>query len=47
MIEAAFEELAVKHELFRELEAVVRADAILATNTSALSVTEIGIRAVS
>ena len=41
VIEAAFEDLAVKHELFRALEAVVRADAILATNTSALSVTEI------
>ena len=41
VIEAAFEELAVKHELFRELEPVVREDAILATNTSALSVTEI------
>jgi 3-hydroxybutyryl-CoA dehydrogenase len=41
VIEAAFENLAVKHELFCALEAVVRADAILATNTSALSVTEI------
>jgi 3-hydroxybutyryl-CoA dehydrogenase len=41
VIEAAFEDLAVKHELFRALEAVVREDAILATNTSALSVTEI------
>ena len=41
VIEAAFEDLAVKHTLFRELEAVVRPDAILATNTSALSVTEI------
>jgi 3-hydroxybutyryl-CoA dehydrogenase len=41
VIEAAFEDLAVKQELFRELEQVVRADAILATNTSALSVTEI------
>ena len=41
VIEAAFEDLAVKHELFRALEAVVRDDAILATNTSALSVTEI------
>jgi 3-hydroxybutyryl-CoA dehydrogenase len=41
VIEAAFEDLAVKHELFRELSAVVRRDAILATNTSALSVTEI------
>jgi len=41
VIEAAFEDLAVKHGLFRELEGVVRDDAILATNTSALSVTEI------
>ena len=41
VIEAAFEDLAVKHELFRELSRVMRADAILATNTSALSVTEI------
>ena len=41
VIEAAFEDLVVKHELFRALEAVVREDAILATNTSALSVTEI------
>ena len=41
VIEAAFEELGVKHELFRALEVVVRDDTILATNTSALSVTEI------
>jgi 3-hydroxybutyryl-CoA dehydrogenase len=41
VIEAAYEDLAVKHELFRVLESVVRPDAIIATNTSALSVTEI------
>jgi 3-hydroxybutyryl-CoA dehydrogenase len=41
VIEAAFEDLAVKHALFRELEAVVRPDAILASNSSALSVTAI------
>lgn len=41
VIEAAYEDLAVKHELFQVLESVVRPDAILATNTSALSVTEI------
>jgi 3-hydroxybutyryl-CoA dehydrogenase len=41
VIEAAFEDLAIKHELFRALEAVVPDEAILATNTSALSVTEI------
>ncbi|HZT92699.1 MAG TPA: 3-hydroxyacyl-CoA dehydrogenase family protein [Gaiellaceae bacterium] len=41
VIEAAFEDLAVKQELFRSLEAVVGDDVLLATNTSALSVTEI------
>ncbi len=41
VIEAAFEDLSVKHEVFRALERVVRPDAVLATNTSALSVTEI------
>jgi 3-hydroxybutyryl-CoA dehydrogenase len=41
VIEAIVEELGAKVDLFRELERIVRADAILATNTSALSVTEI------
>ena len=41
VIEAAFEDLGVKRELFGELHRVVPAPAILATNTSALSVTEI------
>ena len=41
VIEAAFEDLGVKRELFGELEKSVEPDAILATNTSALSVTEI------
>jgi 3-hydroxybutyryl-CoA dehydrogenase len=41
VIEAVFEDLDVKHALFRELESFVADDAILATNTSALSVTEI------
>ena len=41
VIEAAFEDLGVKHELFRALEAAVPDSTILATNTSALSVTEI------
>jgi 3-hydroxybutyryl-CoA dehydrogenase len=41
VIEAAFEDLEVKRELFGELERSVERDAILATNTSALSVTEI------
>jgi 3-hydroxybutyryl-CoA dehydrogenase len=41
VIEAVVEELDAKRSLFRELEAVVREDAVLATNTSALSVTAV------
>jgi 3-hydroxybutyryl-CoA dehydrogenase len=41
VIEAIVEELGAKQQLFRELERVCRPDAVLATNTSALSVTEI------
>jgi len=41
VVEAIVEELDAKRELFAELERVCAADAILATNTSALSVTEI------
>jgi 3-hydroxybutyryl-CoA dehydrogenase len=41
VIEAAFEDLAVKRELFGELDRLVPTPAILATNTSALSVTQI------
>jgi len=41
VIEAAFEDLGVKRELFAELERIAAPDAILATNTSALSVSEI------
>ena len=41
VIEAIVEELEPKRELFAELDRLVRADAVLATNTSALSVTEI------
>ena len=41
VIEAAFEDLGVKHELFAALGSTVRPDAVLATNTSALSVTQI------
>ena len=39
VIEAVFEELAVKQRVFAELEAIVRPDCVLATNTSSLSVT--------
>ena len=42
VLEAVFEELAVKKEVFAELERVVSPDCILATNTSSLSVTEMG-----
>lgn len=41
VVEAIVEDLGAKLDLFAELEKVVRPDAILATNTSALSVTEI------
>jgi 3-hydroxybutyryl-CoA dehydrogenase len=41
VIEAALEELEVKREIFAELDRVTRPDAVLATNTSALSVSEI------
>ena len=41
VIEAAFEDLEVKRELFEQLDGLVTPDAILATNTSALSVTQI------
>jgi len=41
VIEAVVERMDVKHGVLREVEAVVDADAVLATNTSAMSVTEI------
>ena len=41
VIEATFEDLTVKHELFAELDRITQPGAILASNTSALSVTEI------
>jgi 3-hydroxybutyryl-CoA dehydrogenase len=41
VVEAIVEQLPLKQELFRNLDGVVGADAILATNTSSLSVTEI------
>jgi 3-hydroxyacyl-CoA dehydrogenase/enoyl-CoA hydratase/carnithine racemase len=40
VIEAVFEELSVKKQVFAEVEAVVSPDCILATNTSSLSVAE-------
>jgi len=41
VVEAIVEELQAKLGLFSELDAIVRPDTVLATNTSALSVTEI------
>ncbi|MCW2820174.1 MAG: 3-hydroxybutyryl-CoA dehydrogenase, partial [Marmoricola sp.] len=41
VVEAVVESISVKKDIFRQLESVVRADAVLATNTSSLSVTEI------
>ncbi len=41
VVEAIVEELEAKRTLFRELDGIVAPDAVLATNTSALPVTEI------
>ncbi|MGY1726926.1 3-hydroxyacyl-CoA dehydrogenase NAD-binding domain-containing protein [Geodermatophilus sp. SYSU D01062] len=40
VVEAVFEEMSVKQQVFAEVEAVVSPECVLATNTSALSVTE-------
>lgn len=42
IVEAVFEDLAVKTDLFRQLDGLCDESTILATNTSTLSVTEIG-----
>lgn len=42
VIEAVFEELSVKQKVFQELDAVVQESAILASNTSALSISAVG-----
>ena len=41
VIEAATEKFAIKAEIFRDLDRVLPADAILATNTSSISITRI------
>lgn len=41
VIEAAVEEMALKKELFKELDKICKPEAILATNTSSLSITEV------
>jgi 3-hydroxyacyl-CoA dehydrogenase len=42
VIEAVFEEMAVKKDVFAQLERIVSPECVLATNTSSLSVTEMG-----
>ncbi len=42
VLEAVFEEMSVKKEVFAELERVVSPECVLATNTSSLSVTKMG-----
>ncbi|HEV2635311.1 MAG TPA: 3-hydroxyacyl-CoA dehydrogenase family protein [Actinocrinis sp.] len=41
VVEAVFEDLAVKQTLFRELDKLCRPDAVLGTNTSALPITRL------
>ncbi len=41
IVEAALENMQLKKELFRDLQGICKADAIFATNTSSLSITEI------
>jgi 3-hydroxybutyryl-CoA dehydrogenase len=41
VIEAIYEDLSLKHEMFSKIEGMVSENIILATNTSALSITEI------
>jgi 3-hydroxybutyryl-CoA dehydrogenase len=41
VVEAVFEKVEVKHEVFRALDRICRDDAVLATNTSAIPVTTI------
>ncbi|MFE2942614.1 3-hydroxyacyl-CoA dehydrogenase family protein [Streptomyces sp. NPDC059255] len=41
VVEAVFEQLDVKHEIFRALDKLVREDAVLASNTSAIPITKI------
>jgi 3-hydroxyacyl-CoA dehydrogenase/enoyl-CoA hydratase/carnithine racemase len=42
VLEAVFEEMSVKQQVFADLEAAVLPECVLATNTSSLSVTEMG-----
>jgi len=42
IVEAAIENMEVKKQTFKELQAIAKPDCIFATNTSSLSITEIG-----
>ncbi len=42
IIEAVFEELSIKQKLFKDLEAIISPECVLATNTSSLSVEKMG-----
>ena len=42
VVEAALEVMAIKKQTFKELQDICKADCIFATNTSSLSITEIG-----
>jgi 3-hydroxybutyryl-CoA dehydrogenase len=41
VVEAVFEKIEVKHEVFRALDRICKTDAVLATNTSAIPITSI------
>ncbi|WP_431036823.1 3-hydroxyacyl-CoA dehydrogenase family protein [Streptomyces sp. P6-2-1] len=41
VVEAVFEKLDVKHEIFRALDGIVKDEAVLASNTSAIPITKI------
>lgn len=42
IIEAIFEDKEAKHQLYQEIEPIIRSDAILATNTSSIPLEELG-----
>jgi len=44
IVEAASEDSGLKYRIFTDLDRIVNADAVLATNTSSISITEIGRR---
>jgi 3-hydroxybutyryl-CoA dehydrogenase len=41
VVEAVFERIEIKHEVFRQLDKICKAGAVLATNTSAIPITQI------